>query len=181
VDRQPVAFFHGTFSQHKVDRAMIEAVAAAGWRVVLAGVLPDPESERWMRQFARNDVEFLGPLQQERIVDAMADSDVLLLPYVVDEHTRFVFPLKLVEYLATGRPIVASRLPAITDTVGDLVRYAESPGQVAEALRLALDEEPSAAVARREFSAKRSWAQRLAEIEALLERPNASPNGERAS
>ena len=35
----------------------------------------------------------------------------MLLPYVLDETTRSINPLKLKEYLATGKPVVATPLP----------------------------------------------------------------------
>jgi glycosyltransferase involved in cell wall biosynthesis len=37
--------------------------------------------------------------------------DLCVLPYVIDESTRNINPLKLKEYLATGKPVIASPLP----------------------------------------------------------------------
>jgi hypothetical protein len=54
-------------------------------------------------------------------------SDVLVMPYADLPVTRAIQPLKFKEYLATCRPVVARRLPAITGwaDAADLVNTAE--------------------------------------------------------
>ena len=50
----------------------------------------------------------------------IADADVLVLPNTATEvSARYTSPLKLFEYLAAGRPIVASRLPALAEVLED--------------------------------------------------------------
>lgn len=167
-------FFHGTFSEHKVDRDLLAAVAASpGVRLVLAGVLPDDDAKRWMETLStRPNVEFLGPLPQEDIVGLLGSVDVLLLPYVVGNHTEYVFPLKLVEYLATGLPVVATRLPSIVESVNDLVRYVDSFEALPSLIDGAVADAAAMGERRRAFAADRSWQRRILEIEELFERSN---------
>jgi hypothetical protein len=51
--------------------------------------------------------------------------DIALLPQQINDYTRAMFPMKFFEYLAAGRVVVATRLPALAEfghlcrTVGD--------------------------------------------------------------
>jgi glycosyltransferase involved in cell wall biosynthesis len=51
----------------------------------------------------------------EELPSLAAAADVLLMPYADLPVTRAIQPLKLKEYLATGKPVVASNLPAVRE------------------------------------------------------------------
>ena len=48
-------------------------------------------------------------------IAAVPGLDVALLPLLLNDHTRAVFPMKFFEYLAAGCPVVATSLPALAD------------------------------------------------------------------
>jgi len=60
-----------------------------------------------------SNISFLGAVPVIWLPAVARQSDVLLMPYAENEVTRAMQPLKLLEYLATGKPIVARRLPAL--------------------------------------------------------------------
>ena len=68
----------------------------------------------------------------------MAALDVFLVPRRDDRVTRLVTPLKPVEAMAIGRPVIASDLPALREAVGDAGRLAP-PGDVETWAALVLD------------------------------------------
>ena len=41
--------------------------------------------------------------------------DVCVMPYVLDDYTKYVYPLKMHEYLASGRPVVSSGIRSVED------------------------------------------------------------------
>lgn len=63
------------------------------------------------------NITFIPHVPHEKISDYMCAADVLLLPNttISEESIRFTSPIKLFEYLATGKPIVASDLPSIRE------------------------------------------------------------------
>jgi glycosyltransferase involved in cell wall biosynthesis len=67
--------------------------------------------------------------------------DVGIMPYDVDGYTKFIYPLKLHEYLAAGLPVVATPIRTLLD-FPDVVSLAETVDDWSAALRAALD--PSA-------------------------------------
>lgn len=83
-------------------------------------------------------VEFMGPIDPIRRFEVIAAADICLLPSSDSSiGSRFTSPLKLFEYLAMSKPIVASDLPALREilqhnetalltAVGDERKFAES-------------------------------------------------------
>jgi glycosyltransferase involved in cell wall biosynthesis len=56
-----------------------------------------------------------GPLPYPLLPQAAKLADVLIMPYAASPVTRAMQPLKLLEYLATDRPVVCADLPAVRD------------------------------------------------------------------
>lgn len=63
--------------------------------------------------------------------------DVCVMPYVVNGYTQNIYPLKLHEYLASGRPVVGSPIRSLKD-FGNVVALADSFSEWSDALRNAL-------------------------------------------
>ena len=57
------------------------------------------------------NVHRLGAVPSDEIPEYVSTFDVGIVPFVVDELTRAVSPLKMYEYLAAGVPVVATPLP----------------------------------------------------------------------
>jgi glycosyltransferase involved in cell wall biosynthesis len=77
--------------------------------ILLAGPLenPDPELLRTPR------VVHLPPVSFDLLPELGRAAEVLIMPYADLPVTRAMQPLKLKEYLATGKPVVVSDLPAV--------------------------------------------------------------------
>lgn len=74
---------------------------------------PEQEPNPNLRKIPR--VRLLGPIPFDKLPSAAASADVLVMPYRDIPVTRAMQPLKLKEYMATGKPVVARRLPATAD------------------------------------------------------------------
>jgi glycosyltransferase involved in cell wall biosynthesis len=59
------------------------------------------------------NVHFLGTKPTSELSRYPQHFDVCLMPYKVNDYTKYIYPLKLHEYLASGRPIVTVPLPAL--------------------------------------------------------------------
>ena len=94
---------------------------------------------------------------------------VCTVPFLVNEHTRTMNPLKVLEYLAAGKPVVATPLPALR-AYGRHVALASGPEEFAAAVEQALAEDGEAQRrSRAEFAGRHSWESRLEEICGLVE------------
>lgn len=64
-----------------------------------------------------HNVRILGRVEQKELPNILQAADVLLLPHPKGEYSQS--PMKLFEYMASGIPIVASRLPSISEVLND--------------------------------------------------------------
>jgi len=106
---RPVIGFAGGVGP-AVDVATIHAIAAAvpTGSVVLIGPVTLP-----VDALRGTNIHLLGPRPYADLPAYVQAFDVGIIPYVENDWTRAVDPLKLLEYLAAGVPVVASPLPEI--------------------------------------------------------------------
>jgi len=111
-----------------------------------------------------SDVTVLPPVPYAELPSWLGAADVLLLPFARGRLSDTIQPLKLREYLATGRPIAVSGLPEVTRICGDVVQSGADPQEFAAACRRALQEPAKSALSRQGLVAEDSWAARAGEL-----------------
>jgi teichuronic acid biosynthesis glycosyltransferase TuaH len=166
----PIAGFIGHLSD-RIDLALLEAVAATGRSLLLVGPRqPTFEIGRMERLLALPNVRWVGPKPFEALPSYMRVIDVGLTPYAGSDFNRASFPLKTLEYLAGGRGVVATDLPAVQWLASPLITTAAGPDDYAAAVLRALDEPrtPALVAARRALASRHGWAARTAEFAAAL-------------
>ena len=125
----------------QLDWELLDALSASrpDWQFVFVG--PEGflgESEPLARSvFARENVHVLGPKDVTDIPAYTQNMDVCLLCYRLNAYTRYIFPLKLHEYLAAGRPVVGSGIRSL-EAFSDVVRIAGDPEEWSAAIEDAL-------------------------------------------
>ncbi len=155
----------------KLDFALIEAVARLRpeWQFVLVGSLDlvrNPSEADGLKSLP--NVRWLGRVPVDQVPSAVGGMDVCLLPYKINPWTANIDSLKLYEYLACGKPVVATDVPAAREFAG-LVRIASDARGFGRAIADALAEDPTeCAPARKAAAAANTWDQRVAQIESLL-------------
>ena len=94
--------------------------------------------------------------------------DVALVPYALNDATRGIYPMKLQEYLAGGKPVVSPRFPECA-SLGDVIYFSDSHEDFAANIARALSEDsPERQRARMEVARKNSWEERLEERSAHI-------------
>jgi hypothetical protein len=126
----PLVVFWGVIDR-RTDVATVRALTGAmtDGTVLLLGPLDNPEPE--LLRLPR--VRVLPPVPFDDLPALAARADVLIAPYADLPVTRAMQPLKLKEYLATGKPVVVRRLPA-TEPWADCADVIETPEAFAAAV-----------------------------------------------
>ncbi len=114
-------------------------------------------------------VHLLGRKSVEEVPCYIAACDVCLLPYRVNEWTRNIDSLKLYEYLACGKPVVATDVPAAR-RFSEVVKIVTGEAQFITNMNEALDEDsPVLRAKRQRVAAQHTWEQRVAALSAAIE------------
>jgi teichuronic acid biosynthesis glycosyltransferase TuaH len=166
----PVAGFVGHINR-RIDLRLLEAVADRGWSLMLVGPRdPEFEPKRLDALLGRPNAQWVGPKPFNVLPSYFRLIDVGLVPYRDSPFNRGSFPLKTLEYLAAGRGVVASDLPAIRWLGTDLISIASEPADFADCVgSLMRAGRPQRLMARRRALASRhSWAHRAAEMHEVI-------------
>lgn len=105
----PFAVYVGTV-QERVDLDLLESVARV-MPVVVAGPATGGRADR-LREMP---ISWLGPVPVDQVPGLLSRAAVGLLPHTVDALTTSMAPMKLLEYVAAGLPVVSTRLPGVED------------------------------------------------------------------
>jgi glycosyltransferase involved in cell wall biosynthesis len=118
--------FYKTMGMSKGLDTMIEALALIpdmNVKMVFVGGKSDEIDEYRRLAEASNLVDriiFVPVVPSERIAVFEKAMDVLVIPYPDEPHFKeYGFPMKAYEYMASGRPIIFSNLPIISEVLGD--------------------------------------------------------------
>lgn len=160
---RPRIGYVGSLKEH-LDFALLLELARRHptWSFVLVG--PErylgAKAEQLVRLRAMPNVHCLGPRPLAALPAYDQHMDVCMLCYAVNGYTKFVSPLKLGEYLASGRPVVGSPLPA-HEEFAEVISLAGTPEQWSEALARALapsESGPERVEARRRIARGLDWS-----------------------
>jgi len=147
---------------HRFDLDLVRAMAQKyrSWTFVMIGAVRCDISDLLREE----NVHFLGSKPHSDLVRYVSALDVLFLPYVIDGFTRHIQPAKLYECMALGKPVVATRLPALEPFEG-LIHLAEDRASFEQALKDAVAEQrPDLQEKRIEMARANSWDIRYREI-----------------
>lgn len=119
VARPRLGFF-GVIDE-RMDLALVGELAERrpDWQIVMVGpVVKIPESSLPRRA----NLHWLGMQPYGVLPHLLAGWDIALMPFALNESTRFISPTKTLEYLAGGKPVVSTPVQDVVALYGDVVR-----------------------------------------------------------
>ena len=169
--------FFGVIDE-RLDRDLIASVARLrpAWQLIFVGPIVKIDASTLPR--ARN-IHYLGGKAYDQLPSYVANWEVAIMPFAVNEATRFISPTKTPEYLAAGKPVVSTPIVDVVRSWGHLeaVRIADSPGQFINEATIALSLSgrlprwlETADLELEQVSWDRTWAKMVGLIEAALAR-----------
>lgn len=177
---EALAGYAGTLSPEWFDYALVAEAARRRPRTafVLIGTDETGGLER-SGLLAEPNVHWLGPRPYRELPRYVAHFDVALIPFVSSPITQCSSPVKLFEYLAAGRPVVATDLEECRRT--PLARIARDADELAHSL----DElrgrarDPSFRAACERFARENDWLARAEQVLEAVGREAEAGSGER--
>ncbi len=176
LDR-PCIGFVGAISGYKIDFELLRAVSGLRprWSLVLIGAIG--EGDPWTNADALKactNIHLLGGRPYADLPAYLKGFDVAILPNRLNDYTKAMFPMKFFEYLAAGRPVVATRLPALKD-FGGVAAFADDADGFVAAIEAALRGEGAALESRLAVARRYTYAARTAAMLQILALRRSSP------
>lgn len=164
---RPRIGYSGTINE-RLDYDLLSQVASEHpeWSLVLAG---DPypwtlKTQPLKDLLALPNVNYVGRFSYQQMPAFLNNLEVCVIPYVLDARGHFRSPLKLYEYLAAGKAVVAVPTPEnleFADVIGLGRTAAEFAGAISDALR---NSTPNHIEVRQAVAKAHDWDQRVETI-----------------
>ena len=167
TSERPVAGYLGAIA----DWFDIGLVAAAAhrfpdWDFLLVGSTDHCDTTA-ARELA--NINFVGEVPYDEAAAWVHSFDVAMIPFRLTELTRCTNPVKIYEYLAAGKPVVATALPEV-QLMSDVVHVADSHEAFMGLLETAMGERHDATLAarRRQSALPHDWKNRADRLDTAM-------------
>jgi len=156
---QKTVGFIGSLDE-RVDYTLLKELILKNpdWNFVFAGRVVDSRAEELTK--ISPHVKLLGAMSLESLVPVVRSFTVGIIPFVLDEFTRTIYPLKINEYLAAGLPVISTPFADLSD-FKDVIGTADSAEGFSQLMQDSLNENVATESSRRmDFAANNSWEKR---------------------
>lgn len=136
----PIIGYIGAINILRIDPDVIRLIAKSrpDWNIVLVGPEDDFFSKSDLHRYS--NIHFAGKKLMESLPSYISSFDACINPQLLNEITIGNYPLKVDEYLAMGKPIVATKTDAM-QIFEDCVYVAEKPADYPGLIERALSQD----------------------------------------
>jgi uncharacterized SAM-binding protein YcdF (DUF218 family)/glycosyltransferase involved in cell wall biosynthesis len=167
--KKPIIGFSGGV-RGIIDIEMIKYAAGSNPDCSFVFVGPLQSSVQSLKKF--KNIHFLGQKKHDELPLYINYFDIAMIPYILNEFTRCIYPAKLNEYLALGKPVISTQLPelsGISDNVEDIVFTVRDKNDFSAKLKEILNKENADKARKRiEFAASRDWNSHIEQMSRII-------------
>lgn len=124
----------------RMDTDLLASIAdrRPDWQIVMIGPVVKVKSSDLPQ---RDNIHYLGAKEYRTLPSYLAGWEVGLMPFALNESTRFISPTKTPEYLAAGLPVVSTPIADVVDPYGvnGLVEIANTPHEFVTSIQSAME------------------------------------------
>lgn len=164
IRAEKVLGYYGALGD-RVDWSLLRDICKRhpDWAVVLIGAAHSIGSEVG----GLDNIHYLGVRAYDDLPQYIKGFDVCLIPFKIDDFTRYIYPTKLLEYLSAGKPVISSPIPDVERFFTGIVGIADDVDRFeAELVKFEEDEERIRKGI--EMAKAMSWENAVGEMERLL-------------
>lgn len=148
----------------RLDYDLIENViqATPQYQYLFVGRVTQTEYQKRLQQYP--NVVLVGAQPPIVLPSWVQQFDVCWIPFIKNELTAGIYPLKINEYLAAGKPVVSTSFSDLTD-FESVISIADNVEEMCQCFKLNYQN----ATKRRDFAAKNAWRARAQDLLALMQ------------
>ena len=166
---KPVIGYIGALLRQRLDIELLEFIASTNpqWQFVFVG--PEDENFKQSKLHGMDNVLFTGPKKPTELPQYLWFFDVAMNPQELNELTIGNYPRKIDEYLAMGKPSVATKTRAM-EIFKDHVYLGETKEDYVKLIELAIEENsPEKEKERIAFAKQHTWEASVNDIYSAIE------------
>lgn len=174
---RPRLGFFGVVDE-RMDLGLLDEMARSHpeWHTVMLGPVVKIDPAELPR---RPNIHWLGHQPYDALPAFLANWDICLMPFALNDATRFISPTKTLEYMAGGRMIASTPVADVAEPYGRIVYLGATHGEFIAACERALAAPAGErAAVLRDMDAvlsRTSWDRTVASMHALIERARPAP------
>lgn len=160
----PIAGYYGTLSDAN-DKEVFKHLADNGYNVVIIGQLLGDYS----LLSDHKHIHFMGPVSYKILPSYAQAFDLCLLNWIMADWIRNSYPVKTLEYLSMGKPVVSCHIPILERLFGDLIYFAGTKEEFLSRANEALQNDtPEKRQNRIRAASQHTWDKKFKIIEEIL-------------
>jgi glycosyltransferase involved in cell wall biosynthesis len=166
---RPIIGYVGAL-QNRIDVDVLQTLLTAlpGASFVFVGKMLEKEHFKKILSFP--NAYFAGRKSPAEVPSYLSSFDLCIMPHVSSDLTRSMDPMKLYEYLAAGKPVVASALPGL-DRMAGVISIAADSEQFLKLVAEELESDcPAKIQSRIAFAQSNSWDARINQMLSLIDK-----------
>lgn len=162
----PIIGYTGAIIERRLDSKLLYILIQTLPEYNFVFVGPEDEHFRNHQLHQLENVVFIGHKEVEKLPQYIQHFDVCINPQLVNAITEGNYPLKVDEYLAMGKPVVATSTHTMHDVFGNYTHLADDSDSWIKALRVAVNEALDAELSEKRiaFAHTHSWAHSVEKI-----------------
>lgn len=165
---KPLIGYIGWLTATRIDTEILTHLAMLhpDWTVVLIGPV-----RQWFVEFfqAFKNIVFLPPVDYLDLPRYLKFLDVCMIPHKINAHTKGNNPIKIYDYLASGKPVVSTAISGV-ERFNDVIYIAKDKQEFSQLIKLAMQEDSTKMREERLKKAKEnSWSTRIEEVWKIIE------------
>jgi len=130
--------FYGVIDE-RFDIDLIKKVAdeKPEWQFVFIGPVVKISHDALPKN---SNIHYIGSRNYQQLPAYISGWDIALIPFAINESTKYISPTKTPEYLAAGKPVISTAIEDVVHPYGDekLVHIIHSPAEFIQAAMLEL-------------------------------------------
>lgn len=179
---RPRLGFYGVIDE-RFDLALLTHMADAkpDWQIVIVGPIVKIDAAKLP---LRANIHYVEQQAYADLPRFLAAWDVCLLPFALNDSTRYISPTKTLEYMAAGKPIVSTPITDVVEPYAGIVEIGATPEEFVAACERVLNSTPAESATRaakmRNAVERTSWDRTAASMHELLQGACTTRRKERA-
>ncbi len=116
-DRLTIGFYGVIDERFDIELIREIALLRPEWKIILIGPVVKIDAATLP---VLDNISYLGSKTYDELPEYIATWDIALIPFLLNEATRFISPTKTPEYLAAGIPVISTPIKDVITPYGDL-------------------------------------------------------------